>query len=92
VAVPMLTMVAVLIPASRVGLASGSTTRNRTCRPFNPNARAFSRWIGFMARMPVKVFSTTGNKLYKHSAAKAGFVPTPKTGMRKHNSASEGTV
>ncbi len=46
VAVPMLTMVAVLIPASSVGLARGSTTRNRTWRRFRPKARAFSRWMG----------------------------------------------
>src|SRR5260370_20492294 len=86
----MLTMVAVLIPASRVGLAIGSTTRNSTCRRFKPNARAFSKWIGFTARMPVEGLSTTGSQLYKHSAAKAGFVPTPNNGKKEHKRPSEG--
>ena len=92
VAVPMLTMVAVLIPASTVGLASGSTMRKRICLPVKPKARAFSRCLGSTLRMPVKVLSTTGSRLYMHSAASAGLMPTPNSGMRKHSSASEGTV
>jgi len=39
-----------------------------------------------------KVFNTTGSRLYKHNATRAGFVPTPNNGMRKHNRASDGTV
>ncbi len=61
VAVPMLMMAAVLIPASTTGNASGSSTKRSRCHDVSPIASAIVRYCGSTPASPACVLRTIGS-------------------------------
>ena len=92
VAVPIIITVAVLIPDTITGIASGISKVLSLSHLFMPNAIPASSRLGSMPLSAVIVFSNIGNMAYITSAVSAGFVPIPISGMKRPKSAIDGTV
>ena len=92
VAVPIMSTIAVRIPAIMTGSARGSSTLINRLHEFIPMALDASIKDGSTSLIPVYVFRTIGRSEYKNSAITAGKVPIPTRGISNPNKASEGMV
>ncbi len=98
VAVPTLITAAVRTPAKIVGVANGSSIRQRTARGGSPSASADSRRDAGIPVRPACVFRMIGSRLYRNNAAIAGGAPVPfptshiMIGIMNSKSANEGIV